>query len=71
MTGIKPKGSLLAAQPGQMVAIDMVGPLKRFGKEYTLLTMIDHYSKFAEVAIRQWDAICGGQFPSRLRVFGC
>lgn len=58
-------GNLNTCMPSEVVAIDLFGPIVFRQREYTLLTMIDHYSKFAEVidvtkmtvAQQVWDVV--------------
>ena len=45
------EGSLLADRPGVIVALDIVGPVEHNQRRYYLLTMIDHFTKFAEVVV--------------------
>ena len=44
-------GSLLADRPGVIVALDIVGPVEHNQHRYYLLTIIDHFTKFAEVIV--------------------
>ena len=45
------KGNLVAGRPGQIVAIDVVGPVEHHQRRYYLFTIIDHFTKFAEVVV--------------------
>ena len=45
------KGSLLVDRPGLIVAIDMVGPVHHSQRKYYLLTIVDHFTKFAEAIV--------------------
>ena len=45
------KGSLLTGRPGQIVAIDLVGPVEHNQHKYYMLTIIDHFTKFAEAVV--------------------
>eukprot|EP00918_Siedleckia_nematoides_P040461 GHVU01087860.1.p1 GENE.GHVU01087860.1~~GHVU01087860.1.p1 ORF type:complete len:672 (-),score=57.03 GHVU01087860.1:95-2110(-) len=42
-------GTLATSRPALIVAIDGYGPFTYDGTEYTALTVIDHYTKYAEV----------------------
>eukprot|EP00918_Siedleckia_nematoides_P028162 GHVU01060542.1.p1 GENE.GHVU01060542.1~~GHVU01060542.1.p1 ORF type:complete len:1666 (-),score=155.90 GHVU01060542.1:1257-5648(-) len=42
-------GDLITIRPGMIVSIDGYGPFTYLGTTYTALTMIDHYTKWAEV----------------------
>ena len=45
------EGNLLADRPGLIVAIDLVGPVEHNQQRYFLFTVIDHFTKFAEVVV--------------------
>ena len=44
-------GNLAADRPGLIVAIDIVGPVEHNQHRYFMFTMIDHFTKFAEVVV--------------------
>ncbi len=44
-------GSLITDRPGAVVGIDLVGPVVHDGQKYYLLSMVDHFTKYAEVAV--------------------
>ena len=44
-------GNLLADRPGLIVGIDIVGPVEHHQHRYYLFTIIDHFTKFAEVVV--------------------
>ena len=44
-------GNLLADRPGLIVGIDVVGPVEHHQHRYYLFTIIDHFTKFAEVVV--------------------
>ena len=45
------EGTLLADRPGLIVALDIVGPVEHNQHRYYLLTVVDHFTKFAEVVV--------------------
>lgn len=46
-----PTGSLIAAKPGDIVAVDIVGPVEHNQRRYYILTMLDHFTKYADAVV--------------------
>eukprot|EP00918_Siedleckia_nematoides_P094693 GHVU01207878.1.p1 GENE.GHVU01207878.1~~GHVU01207878.1.p1 ORF type:complete len:1355 (+),score=235.70 GHVU01207878.1:302-4366(+) len=67
-------GSLTSEAPGDTVALDFVGPIEYQGDQFQILTVVDHFTKYAEAVALPTNngPLAWGAFHQRwISSFGC
>ena len=67
-------GTLLTDRPGAIVAVDVVGPVTHRQQRFYILTMIDHFTKYAEATVLtevRADTTWAAFYERWIAIWGC